>query len=91
MVTTSTQAIKGNFIQSVPTPQGLTQFSFLRKATPYGEKYFILAMDKNLRAYWFIMEQQGSQWRINEPERVPKWITAIETDLSNAIALKSML
>jgi len=89
MVTTSTQTISGNFIQSLPTSQGLTQFSFLRKDMLLGKRYFILAMDKNLRAYWFSMEQRGGQWKINNPEKVPEWIRIIEDELSQAIAVKN--
>jgi hypothetical protein len=91
MVYSTSHTIKGNFIQILQTAQGQTQFSFLRKGAVIGEKYFILAMDKNLRAFWFSMERQGGQWKIIEAASVPDWISDIEDDLSAAILLKDLV
>jgi len=87
MIHSTSTAIAGNFIQTIKTEQGLTQFSFLRRATLLGDKYFVLAMDKNLKAYWFSMEVGGENWRIVDVTKVPEWIIRVEGCLCNAIRL----
>ena len=89
MHSTST-ALRGNFIQAIKTGQGLTEFSFLRKTTILSDKYFVLALDKNLKAYWFSMELQDSNWKIIDAIKVPAWIHGVEDKLSQAIVLQNL-
>lgn len=81
--------INGNFMQLLKTAQGLIQFSFLKTETGRGVKYFILALDKNLKPYWFRMEAIGNKWVVLEKEKVPGWINLIEHDLSDVINLQN--
>jgi hypothetical protein len=90
MVASSTQAITGNFIQSLKTMQGQTQFSFLRKGSLLGDVYYVMAMDKHLKAYWFRMEEQRGRWVIIDRAKVPYWIYATEETLSKAIVLNNL-
>ena len=90
MTTSATTSITGNFIQSFPTERGRTEFSFLRKTTLLSDKYFVLAMDKNLKAHWFTMEKRNGRWVINDTVKVPDWIQNMEDKLAEAIALKNL-
>ena len=91
MIRLTTTAIAGNFIQEIHTEQGTIQFNFLRKSTPWLDKYFILAMDKNLKPHWFSMVEGESQWVIVEGIKVPKWIRGVEDHLSEAIVTYNRL
>jgi hypothetical protein len=85
MIRLTTTAITGNFIQDIKTEQGVVQFNFLRKNTPWIDKYFILALDRNLKPHWFSMIGQESIWVIVEGVKVAKWIRDVEDQLSEAI------
>ena len=91
MIRLTTTAIAGNFIQDIQTEQGTIQFNFLRKNTPWTDKYFILAMDGNLKPHWFSMIGQESRWVIVEGVKVPKWIRSVEDQLSEAIVTYNRL
>jgi hypothetical protein len=85
MIRLTTTAITGNFIQDIQTEQGTIQFNFLRKNTPWIDKYFILAMDRNLKPHWFSMVEGERKWVIVEGLQIPKWIRGLEDQLSEAI------
>ena len=90
MMTSTATALSGNFIQRIQTEKGSIEFSFLRKTTHASDKYFVLAMDKNFKAYWFSMETQGGKWVIIDSAKVPNWIGSIEAKLSEAILLNNL-
>jgi hypothetical protein len=90
MIHSTSTALRGNFIQTIKTEQGLTEFSFLRKTTIMSDKYYVLALDKNLKAYWFSMELQDNSWKIIDAVKVPTWICGVEDSLSQAIVLQNL-
>jgi len=90
MAISATTTITGNFIQRIPTEKGLTEFSFLRKTSLLSDKYFILAMDKDLKAHWFSMEKRCGKWVIIEALKVPAWIYNSQDALSDAICLHNL-
>ena len=85
MIRLTTTAITGNFIQDIQTEEGTIQFNFLRKNMPWIAKYFVLAMDRSLKPNWFSMVEGESKWEIESTFRVPRWITGVEAQLSEAI------
>jgi len=91
MTTSTAIAITGNFIQRIPTQKGPLDFSFLRKTSVLSDKYFVLAMDTNLKPIWFSMEVRNDKWVIIDTLKVPKWISNVEDQLSEMIVLHNLI
>jgi hypothetical protein len=85
MLRLTTTALTGNFTQNIETTLGIVAFNFLRRTTLTTDKYFVLALDKNLNPHWFSMTSQKKRWAIVNKIRVPQWIRAVEAELSDAI------
>jgi hypothetical protein len=64
---------------------GMLTFYFTQIYTVKGLKYFVFVADKNFISYQFSIFNVGKFWVIAEPQRLPVWITELESVFEDAI------
>jgi hypothetical protein len=74
-----------HFIRTFPAPDRQTLDFYFSRTESDSDIYFVSVIDNTLKSILFYMHPADGRWLIQEPERMPKWIRALETELSEAI------